>query len=90
MVPLRQKIEQAVYAMLEEIGLPAGEAVADAKLLEIMLDEDVTYWFVPGVERRLGVEIPLTEWEFVVTVGDSIATLERHLAITSPAHPVGP
>lgn len=61
--------------MLEEIGVPEQDAVPGARLLEIMMDEDATYWFTPGVERRLGIRIPMAEWERVATVGEAVERL---------------
>jgi hypothetical protein len=76
---LRRKVEDVVYAVLADIGVPAPEAVPDAELLEIMFDEDAASWFVPQVERLLNVKITTAEWEYVRTVSETIDMLERHL-----------
>lgn len=79
MTNLRRKIESVVLDVLKDIGVPPNETSPDAGLLEIMLDEDATFWFVPAIERRLKVKIPISEWERVVTISDTIEMLERHV-----------
>lgn len=69
----------AVSAVLEEIGVPASVVRSDATLLDLMLDEDLTFWFVPGVQKRLGISPPTSAWEQVRTVSDAIEMLRSHL-----------
>jgi hypothetical protein len=75
-----QEVKDVVYAVLREIGVPESAMVPEAELLILMVDEDVTFWFVPQVERLLKTKIPVTEWERVRTVSETIDMLERHLS----------
>lgn len=77
---LRASVEQVVYTVLRDIGVPESEMAHDAILLDIMLDEDATCWFVPAVERLLTTKVPLQNWEYVITVGDTVDMLEQHLS----------
>jgi hypothetical protein len=86
MSSLRHEVEKVVYTALKDIGVPDAKASPGAALLDIMVDEDATFWFVPQVERLLNLKIPVAEWERAITVSDSIEMLERYLS-QARAHP---
>ncbi len=71
-------VRKVVFATLYEIGVSEADVNAATKLLAVILDEDATFWFVPTIEAKLGVRVPGSEWEHVVTVGDAIDLLQRH------------
>jgi acyl carrier protein len=74
-------IEDAVFTALEEIGVaPEDARRLDAPLLDLALDEDITFGFVPRVEKNLGLQLPLEAWESVYTVADAILVLQQHAA----------
>jgi hypothetical protein len=78
-VPDRISVEEAVWQTLESLGVPPHDAHrADAPLLGLLLDEDLTMGFVPDVEELLGLRVPPEDWERVQTVGETIRMLEEH------------
>jgi acyl carrier protein len=76
----RPSVEEAVYRVLEDLGVkPADARRHDAQLLDLVLDEDATCGFIPDVQELLGIQVPNEEWERVSTVGEAIAMLREHV-----------
>jgi acyl carrier protein len=47
--------------------------------------DDLSYIFVPTVQERLHVRIPVDEWDKVYTVQDAIDLLKQYCAAQSPS-----
>jgi hypothetical protein len=71
-------VEDIVFSMLREIGVPEDQIRPSTSLLEVMLDEDVTLWFIPHVVRGLGINVEPEAWSTVVTVQDVIDLLAKY------------
>lgn len=55
---------------------PSDGLVVDLKITS----DDLSFVFVPEVQRQLGVKIPAEEWNAVYTVADAIHLLARYRA----------
>lgn len=76
-----KSIERVVLETLEkELAVPAGRLRLDADLTrDLKIDsDDLSFLFVPKLERRLGVKIPVEEWSSVGTVRDAVNLLRRY------------
>jgi len=49
-----------------------------------IVSDDLSYIFVPELERELGVKIPVEEWRSVYTRGDACELLKKYLGKSSP------
>ena len=71
-------IERVVRDVLEDIGVPNAATVDSQVLLGEILDpDDFTFWFVPVVERAIGVKPPVSEWSNVYTLQDAVTVFIR-------------
>jgi hypothetical protein len=72
----------AVYSLLEEITLRPRADFRGALRLNHDLQvgrESYTLRLIPQLERRLGIQPSLPEWESVATVQDLLTLTEAHL-----------
>ena len=60
-----------------ELGVLEEEIHPEARLLDLMVDEDATFWFIPAVEAKLRNTPDRAQWEQVVTVRDAIDLVAR-------------
>jgi hypothetical protein len=78
--PQGLSVDEAVYTVLENLGVPPSAARGgEVPLLQLLLDDDLTFEFVPDIEEILNVRVPLDEWERVRTVDEVIAMLREHV-----------
>jgi hypothetical protein len=75
---LRQVVD-AVNSALLSLGV-AAERLSDPNvpILRLLHDDDVTFDFIPEVQRALGVEVPPEAWEHVQTIQDVVDLLYRY------------
>ena len=75
----RDRVRETLTAALVALGVPAGDAADPGKrILDLIWDEDATFQLIPGVQRDLGISVPLFEWESVWTIGDMVELLARY------------
>ena len=80
----RAEVETAVIATLVHLGVSNTAANdRDAQVLDLLCDEDVTYDFIPEVQRRLRIVVPSHLWEEVSSVGEVIEMIVRLRVETS-------
>jgi len=74
-------IADAVFRALEFCGANPDDARRETTPVRCLgiLDDDLSYVFVPEVEESLGVTVLLSEWETVSTVGEIISMLHRYV-----------
>jgi hypothetical protein len=72
-------VMDAVRSVLLEIGVSDADILAEPTLLNVVTDEDLTFWFVPSIEKRLGVRVPPNEWAKVHTISDAVQVLRRQV-----------
>jgi|tagenome__1003787_1003787.scaffolds.fasta_scaffold20987786_4 acyl carrier protein len=73
-------VAEAVYSVLERLGVsPVAARETDVPLLNLLLDEDATFEFVPEIEEVLDVRVPPEDWERVQTVTEVIVMLQEHV-----------
>jgi hypothetical protein len=76
------RIEAEVRAVLADLtGSDAPSISLDARLVKDLHigSDDLTFVFVPVLEKRLRVAVPTHEWRTVLTGRDAARLLERHL-----------
>ena len=74
-------VEEAVWETLEGILLTSRSKMraSDYLVRDIKIDsDDLSFIFVPEVEKKLKVKIPVEEWSRVYTVQDAIDLLKRY------------
>jgi acyl carrier protein len=79
-------VERAVIDVLADLtGLNAGLISLDTQLVEDLrvTSDDLTFVFVPTLEKRLKVKAPVHEWRHVATGRDAVNLLKKHLTKTS-------
>jgi len=78
-----ERTAEAVLGALEFCGASPRGSCADAAPIRGLgvVDDDLTYLFVPEVEERLGVKVPLNEWATVDTVGDVTRMFHQHVLL---------
>ncbi|MBB4638944.1 hypothetical protein [Longimicrobium terrae] len=85
--PHREHVTAIVLSELENLGITIRPGVLDMPLLSLALDEDLTFDFIPDVERRLGVSSPPEPWKRVFTASQAIEVWCRTLAARDDAQP---
>jgi acyl carrier protein len=76
-----KEVEEAVWETLESILLRSRNGLsANARLVrDLKIDsDDLSYIFVPELEKKLKVKIPVEEWCNVSTIQDAIALLIKY------------
>jgi acyl carrier protein len=81
-----KKVEETVWETLESILLcsrnelsPSASLVDDLKIHS----DDLSFIFVPELEKKLRVKIPVEEWDNVYTIQNAIDLLNKYKAKTS-------
>lgn len=76
------EVENVVMEQLEDILLaprarigPSDDLIRDLRVD----DDDLTFVFIPGVERALGVRLPHDVWSTVYTVQGAVVALRAPL-----------
>lgn len=75
--------DSVVLELLEQWGdLPRQAITPESRLVaDLKMDgDDLTFSFVPVLQKRLGFKAPREEWGQVVTVQDVFLLVERNLA----------
>lgn len=74
-------VERAVTRVLKEIvGEKRDIDSSDSLLRDLKISsDDLSMYFVPQVERRLGIKVQLKEWSSVITVADACRVLQKAL-----------
>ena len=82
----RREAERVVVEALHEIVVHDFDATNfDQFILDLMLDEDATYGFIPMVQKALNIRLPNSEWERVQTIEEAIDALARGLELARGA-----
>lgn len=79
----RTRATETITSLLSEILAEDREPIRLGQRLldDLHLDsDDFTYWFVPELEERLGMELPQPYWDDVYTVADAIRVVEEVLS----------
>jgi acyl carrier protein len=74
-------IEELVFEVLERIlMLPMGKIkLTDHLIRDLKMDsDDASFDFALGLERMLGIRIPVEEWSKVCTVQETIDLLKKY------------
>ena len=76
---VQRQAVQAVIDTLLSLGV-AAERLSDLNVpvLRLLHDDDVTFDFIPEVQRALGVEVPPEAWEHVQTVQQVVDLLYQY------------
>ncbi len=76
---VHQQVVEVVRGTLLSLGV-AAERVSDLNVpvLRLLHDDDVTFDFIPEVQKALGVEVSHVKWEYVQTVQDVVELLYHH------------
>lgn len=75
------KAEEAVLEVIErELAIPRARVQkTDDLVKDLGIDtDDLSFLFVPGLEKKLGKKVPVSEWDTVFTVQDAIDLLTRY------------
>lgn len=83
----RPQVIEVVLRAFEDLAVTPTEGVLNRPLLELAADEDITFDFIPGVNRMLGVSPPLEAWNRVYTVNQAIDLWCRALEAKHGASP---
>lgn len=78
---LEQQIEEVVFAAFEsELAMPRSHVKKTDRLIQdLKLDsDDLSFLFIPTLEKQLHVSISTEEWGAVYSVQDAIDLLLRH------------
>ncbi len=78
---LSKLVRQVVLSKLAEILKCPKDAISlDQRVVDdLRVDsDDLSFWFIPGVESSLGIDVPNKEWRGVSTVRQVCALLEEH------------
>ena len=81
---MSDKIEEAVWETLESLLLlpRSNWRVTDDLVKDIKVDsDDLSFIFVPELEKRLGMRVPIDEWSTVSTVQEVIELLRKYKSI---------
>lgn len=82
MVNASPDVLQAVKDHLGNRGIDKELVVLDANLSgDLGLDSLDTVELTLGIEERFGIEIPDSDLEDVLTIGDTVALIERKLSV---------
>ncbi len=71
----------AVWEVIESILLKSRDrfTTRDHLVHDLKISsDDLSFIFVPELERRLGINIPVSEWDNVGTVQEAIDLLKRY------------
>lgn len=74
-------IELVVWETLErDLAIPRKKIHADADLIgDLNIDsDDLSFLFVPELEEKLGIKVPVEAWLNVETVQDAVNILKRY------------
>lgn len=75
----RKVIEQVVLGILGDLGVaPRRAADKHAALIDLITGDDFSFVFVPCVEDRLQIRLPVNAWGEVYSVQDAIDLLVRN------------
>lgn len=85
---MRRSIEELVYLQLEDLGV-SRERVShlDVRIIDLITGDDASFFFIPGLERALGIRPPPEAWRQVSTVRDAVELLSQALAAAQPQVP---
>jgi acyl carrier protein len=74
------EITAVVRAALLDLGIPEARIAPDARLVKDLRadSDDLSFGFIPEVERKLGIEVPSRAWSEVYTVADVSKVLIAH------------
>jgi hypothetical protein len=74
-------VEGVVTQVIKEIvGKKTSFTLSDNLMRDLRIcSDDLSMYFVPEVERRLNVKVPINEWRPVETGHDACAVLQKHL-----------
>lgn len=78
-----KEVEEAVLETIADILLcDKAELWLSARLVDdLNIDsDDLSLMFVPDLEKRLKVKIPIKEWNNVYTIQDAIDLLRKYMA----------
>ena len=85
--PHREEVTAIVLSELENMGITIKPGVLNVPLVSLAYDEDLTFDFIPDVERRLGVSSPPEAWKRVFTASQAIDVWCRTLEARDGAQP---
>lgn len=72
------RVAAVVLKQLSELGVTNPEAQLDSLLISLLMDDDLTYEFLPVVQEMLGVRVPNDAWDNIYTPRDLIRLLQEH------------
>ena len=82
MILQEKTIEMTIYALLEDIVKIPRSAIrrVDFLVRDLHMDsDDFSFLFVPELEKRLGIHVPVQAWSTVYSVDDTIHLLKQYM-----------